>query len=163
MDLSMQWYNGYSPNERNKQLKVLNAAIRAGVLAPPTGPCSLCGDPEVPVQYHSEDYSEPYRWVPPAMYALCRHCHLHKLHKRFANGLQWQAFKAHVRRGGYARDLKSAEIAKEVKALQKALETGNTFELKALRPYLAVAGTEWWDQLTLDPASLTSPLSRPRP
>src|SRR3982751_6604015 len=96
------WYNGYDWNERYAKLRALNRRIRAGDSRAPTGPCQLCNDPEVAVEYHDEDYSQPYLWEPPALYALCRHCHRHKLHKRFSRPYAWRAFLVHVRRGGYA-------------------------------------------------------------
>src|SRR5689334_10537327 len=108
------WYNGYDWNERNAKLKELKERLLRGEQAPPQGPCELCGDPEVPVEYHDEDYSLPYRWTRPALYCLCRTCHRDKLHKRFARQSAWKAFLAHVRRGGYARDLNDEEVKKEV-------------------------------------------------
>ena len=110
--------------------------------------CALCGDPSAPLEYHSEDYSKPYRWSPPAAYALCRHCHRNKLHKRFDKPELWEAFKAHIRRGGYASDLKMPEIKREIDDYIKARQGGKTPTLKYLRPYPHTVGTEWWDRLS---------------
>ena len=98
------WYNGYSAEERDIKFKALKRLIRKGEIPPATGPCMLCNDPDVAVEYHDEDYGEPFIWGPPALLTLCRNCHRDKLHKRFRRHSSWHAFIAHVRRGGYARD-----------------------------------------------------------
>ncbi len=158
------WYNGYNDKERKAKLKDLNRLIAQGILPQPPGPCQLCGDPEVPVEYHDEDYSLPYLWTQPALLALCRNCHRDKLHKRFFRpAAAWHAFIAHIRRGGYARDLKDKATKTEVAACQAVIEKGERFSLRVLRPYRGVAGHEWFAHLRLDPESLTDPLARPRP
>lgn len=59
------WYNGYSPKERDKKYKILMRLIAKGKLPTASGPCALCGDPDVPVEYHDEDYGEPFIWEAP--------------------------------------------------------------------------------------------------
>lgn len=157
------WYNGYGWPEREAKLREMKRRIARGEQAPASGPCQLCGDPDVPVEYHDEDYSQPYIWGPPALLSLCRNCHRDKLHKRFLRPLAWSAFLAHVRRGGYARDLKIPEVKREVQALQAALARGETLELKSMRPYSRRVGGEWFASLSTDPASLSNASSRPRP
>ena len=49
------WYNGYSPQERDAKYRELQKLIKMGQLSLPKGPCDLCGDPEVAVEYHDED------------------------------------------------------------------------------------------------------------
>lgn len=161
--MSGTWYNGYSAQERDYKLKVSKRLIRKGELPPAAGPCMLCNDPDVSVEYHDEDYSEPFIWEPPALLCLCRSCHRNKLHKRFSNPSAWLAFTAHIRRGGYASDLKITAIKKEVAACQTAIEAKEPYTLKTIRPYGKVSGTEWFANLTLDPNSLSDPSSRPRP
>jgi hypothetical protein len=147
-------YNGFSPQERAANGAALLKALKAGTVPIPSGPCALCGDAIVPLEYHSEDYSKPYKWSRPAAYPLCRSCHRNKLHKRFGNPEMWEAFKAHVRRGGYARDLKKTEIARELEQYIAAHRSGDTVILKSLRPYEHTIGTEWWDSLSVEkPAS----------
>lgn len=63
---SKGWYNGYDWNERNAKLREMNRRIANGEQPRAVGPCALCGDPHVPVEYHDEDYSLPYLWG-------CRH------------------------------------------------------------------------------------------
>ena len=77
------WYNGYAWNERNAKLRAMKRLVASKELAPAIGPCQLCGNPDVPVEYHDEDYCKPYIWGPPALFALCRNCHRDKLHKRW--------------------------------------------------------------------------------
>lgn len=163
---SAGWYNGYDWAERLEKLKVLQQRIADGDQCPATGPCDLCGDPGVEVEYHDEDYSKPYLWSPPALLALCRHCHRSKLHTWFFNPIGWQAHLAHVRRGGYASDLtdpRKPEIKAELQRLKAALKSGTSMTLVSIRPYGAVVGEEWFAKLSTDPASLTAASSRPRP
>lgn len=145
----MEWYNGFSPQERNANGAALRKALNANTIRTPVGPCALCGDPSAPLEYHSEDYSKPYQWSQPAAYALCRHCHRNRLHKRFDKPELWDAFKAHIRRGGYASDLKMPGIKHEVDEYIKACQVGETPTLKLLRPYQHIVGTEWWDRLSV--------------
>src|SRR5689334_17545615 len=112
--MSGSYYNGYSWKERYAKFQELKERIAQGKTPPPTGPCDLCGDPDVPVEYHDEDYSKEYLWEPRALYVLCQHCHRHKLHRRFNRPFAWEAFLAHVRRGGYASELQDPKVKKEV-------------------------------------------------
>ncbi|MHB8847263.1 MAG: hypothetical protein ACYC43_02345 [Burkholderiales bacterium] len=157
------WYNGYSPKEREDKLKKMNRLIAKGELPPAAGPCALCSDPEVPVEYHDEDYGEPFIWNPPALYCLCRNCHRDKLHKRFWRPSAWLAYLAHIRRGGYARDLKDRGIKKEIDACRIAIERSEPFTLRELRPYQRSVGEEWFANLRMDPESLSDPTARLRP
>ena len=156
------WYNGYSPQERDAKYKELQKQVKSGQLSSPKGPCDLCRDPEVAVEYHDEDYGLPYLWTKPALLCLCRHCHRYKLHKRFNNPSNWHTFLAHIRRGGYARDLKDKLIIKELKNYDKALKDGMGFRLSVLRPYTATVGEEWFAKVRMDKESLTDPKARPR-
>lgn len=155
------WYNGFSPKERNDKLKVMNRLIRLKELAPAAGPCALCADPEALVEYHGEDYGMPYLWTPPALVALCRHCHRDKLHKRFIRQSAWQVFVAHVRRGGYARELKDPVIKKELDQCKSLAEKGQPFSLSTLRSYERIVGSEWFANISIDPDSLNDIASRP--
>jgi hypothetical protein len=144
-----------------KKLKVFKKLMARGEVPPAAGPCSLCGDPDVPVEYHDEDYSEPYIWTEPAAYALCVHCHRHKLHKRFWQNAVWSAFLAHVRRGGYAREWMNPAIKKELAGYAAARKRGESAQLRPLRPCTRAIGEEWFARLTINPESLTDPAFRP--
>tara|TARA_R110002073_G_scaffold147222_4_gene299968 strand:- start:199 stop:687 length:489 start_codon:yes stop_codon:yes gene_type:complete len=157
------WYNGYSPKERDKKYKILMRLIAKGELPTASGPCALCGDPDVPVEYHDEDYGEPFIWEAPALLCLCRNCHRDKLHKRFGRQTAWWAYIAHIRRGGYARDIKDPVIKKEMKDYRVAIDRGEQTTLRELRPYSHTIGQEWFSNLRMDPESLSDPSARPRP
>jgi hypothetical protein len=157
------WYNGYRWSERIAKLKELKRLLARGDIGPATGPCDLCGDPDVPVEYHDEDYSQPYVWTSPALFALCRNCHRDKLHKRFERPFGWPAFVAHVRRGGYARDRQDPVVKKEVALCQAALERGESFQLRGLRPYQRRPGEEWFTNLRVDRHSRLDAAARARP
>ena len=124
----------------------------------------LCGGPDVTVEYHSEDYSVRYSWSPPATFSLCWHCHRDKLYKRFNRPASaWLTFIAHIRRGGYASDIKDPKIKKELKAYRIAIERGETFVLAQLRPSSGDVGSEWFANLRMDKESRIDPTARPRP
>lgn len=124
----------------------MNLLLATGELASPAGPCELCGDPKIPVEFHDEDYSEPFNWEAPAAYRICRGCH-RRLHQRFENKLAWQAFLAHVRRGGYAQDLLIPAIRAELVKYQWCLAHGVSMRLAFLRDYAKGAGNEWFAHL----------------
>lgn len=159
------WYNGYGWTERYAKLKALRREPPAD-LAPPQPPCQLCADPHPKsVEYHDEDYSQPYLWKPPAIFVLCRNCHRAQLHKRFARPHAWRAFLAHVKRGGYARDLvEDRAVRREVKAYAQALAEG-----RAPSPMEALPGRHpheapaWYEALSVDPVQITPYGRRPRP
>jgi hypothetical protein len=161
------WYAGFSPNERSDHLAEQKRRIASGELAPASGPCALCGDPDTRTEYHSEDYAQPYCWTPPAAYALCAYCHRHQLHRRFSRPDEWAAYLAHVRRGGYARDLLNPTIRLEFETYRWSVSRGKSasiipLSLFPLRPYSKVVGKEWFSGLTVDPRSLRDPAARPR-
>ena len=121
----------------------------------------LCGDPKARLELHSEDYSEPFLFEPPAGYWLCIACHRNNLHKRFADPLRWQVFLAHIRRGGYASDLRQPAIRSQLAEFTTALREGRHKSLSALRPWMA--RDCWWEALSLDASSKMDKAYRPRP
>lgn len=151
--MAKTWYNGYSPDARTRK----GRSKPRGMLW--AGSCAMCGDPSCRVEPHSEDYAEPYRWQPPAVYALCQTCHRRQLHKRFSDPTGWFVFKAHVRRGGYASEL--ATCAKELRRFRKLVERALPADLEVIR-VRRFAGNEWWDKLSTDPLTLTAMSARPR-
>ncbi len=155
----MDYYNGYSPQERTRKLKALHKLFPNRSHPYYKGACHMCGDPASPVAPHGEDYSEPYHWERPAVYALCNACH-GRLHKRFKSPLAWEAYKAHLRRGGYGSDLKHPSVARQISKLSKAIATGSTFTLPILRqtPLL----DSWWESLVTNPEALTASWARVR-
>lgn len=162
MSRGLGWYNGYPSRERDELFTVYKRLLAAGEIAPPVGPCELCGDPDTQVESHSEDYATPYRWSPPAAYSLCQHCHRHKLHQRFHRPELWTAFLAHVRRGGYASDLTIPTVRLEFEYYRWAVKQGKPAVLHRLRPYPKTPGKEWFAHLRMDIESLRDPSARPR-
>jgi len=154
----MDYYNGYAPQERAQKLRAMHRLFPNHSHPCYVGPCQICGDRDCSVEPHTEDYSIPYLWVPPAEYAVCRTCHA-RLHRRFKAPFAWEAYKLHVKRGGYGSDLKKPPIAREIARLAKAIEEGAPFQLGSLRPIST--SDDWWDRLTTDPASLTALWARP--
>ena len=151
-------YNGFSWSQRMDKFKEMRRRFDAGTLKKPAGPCQLCNQPaatdgSITFEYHDEDYGHDYSWSAPAAYVLCRGCHIYRLHQRFARPLAWQVFLAHVRRGSYGSDLKLSAVQTELARYRRALAEGGTLPaLDSLRPYGAVAGKEWFANLSTDPA-----------
>jgi hypothetical protein len=156
----MNYYNGYSPKERNKKLAALHKLYPNYSHPYYQPPCHLCSDPNAEVEPHSEDYTEPFLWERPAVYAVCTRCH-RRLHSRFKSPMAWSAYKEHLRRGGYGSDLENPKVAREVSQLAKAIALGQPFSLEVLRNSVH-SGSEWWEHLTIDGRSLDSPWARPR-
>src|SRR5947209_7927823 len=143
-------YNGYTWNDRMAKYREMQRRLESRELAWPCGPCQLCNDPGgentgVAFEYHDEDYSREYRWSPPAAYVLCRDCHVYRVHQRFRNPWSWFAFLAHVRRGGYAREMRDTRVKAEVANYRRALmDGGPTPSLSKLREYSKTTGAEWF-------------------
>ena len=160
-------YNGYTGKERDDKFEVMKRKIANGDIPPPSGSCELCGDSGVELEYHDEDYSQPYSWARPAAYMLCKHCHIQKIHGRFRHPNHWKAFLAHVRRGGHASDLygpiANPELKREFDACCEAIKAGRTHELSPLRAYQHEIGREWFANLSLDQEVMEDRSSRPRP
>lgn len=153
--MKLGWYNGFSPNERLGMARAGGRLLRAQLLAPLFGTCELCGDPESLLDLHAENYSRPYSWVPPAVYRICRLCHRNHLHRRFSNPLAWLTFLAHVRRGGYARDVTEVTTHRELNAYRNQLVHGTPRPLRVLRSWTRPSSC-WFDELSLD-ATLATP------
>ena len=99
-------YNGWNGQERLAVLPVLDAAIAAGALAPPTR-CSIClisGSADwrasSAIVFHDENYSPP---LDP--YPVCKPCH-RLIHLRFWRVDEWQGHIArHAREGAWFEQL----------------------------------------------------------
>jgi hypothetical protein len=157
----MEPYNGYTGRERDTKYQEFKRLKALGLGPSQSGPCQLCGDPSVPVDPHSEDYSLPYLWLAPAEYMVCRSCH-GWIHKRFGRPEAWSHFKSHVRRGGYAKEFAGPAVKKERDACSAAIANGIDFYWAVIEGRDARTGMDWWEHLTILPASLTSILARPR-
>jgi len=167
-------YNGYTWKQREAILKEEKRLRKIGQLESLAymlsgGPCEVCGDPGDPekphTQFHSEDYSPPYRFSPPASFVVCATCHS-RLHKRFPDAAgrpsDWLLFLAHLRSGGYGREFTEKYSLGKRRAWQAQIESGISVSLPNQR-HRKLAVEEWWQALTLDPESLIAAWARPRP
>jgi hypothetical protein len=155
-------YNGYSWQQRSR---IAPHYRKATGKASPFGngePCAMCGDPDRPPhEWHSEDYSEPFSYQPPASYPLCKPCHS-RLHKRFnADMGEWELFCLHLEAGGYGSEFSKMRTVEERRDLARQITSGAPINLPRIRD--KEAGPWWWRALTLDPESLRAPWARPRP
>jgi hypothetical protein len=142
----VQSYNGFSGSERLAKLREMHRVFPDRSHPYYRGPCDMCDDPTSPVMPHSEDYSKPYRWERPWMYAVCRTCH-YRLHIRFRNSHAWTAYKLHLGRGGHGSDLRLPAIALEISSLAAELAIHRTFDLISLRR--RSTNNAWWQHLTI--------------
>jgi hypothetical protein len=158
-------YNGYTWKQREAILREEKRLLKVGDLEPlaylfSKAACEICADP-VAKQWHSEDYSVPYIFAPPASFALCATCHL-RLHKRFNERADWLVFLAHIRAGGYGKEFTGLHSLAQRKTWQSQVTNSQPISLPAVRER-TLDGSEWWQHLTLDPESLDAPWARPRP
>lgn len=158
----MNWYNGYSSNQRSALLREYHRKKRKEGFRFAGGPCAICDDPERPADsLHSEDYSPPFSFAPPATYAVCPACH-GRLHKRFNQPDEWRLFLEHLKCGGYGREFTKSYSLRQRRAWIETTRNGGRVELPQIRPR-KLTGSEWWVVLTLDPQSLMAAWARPRP
>ena len=160
----MEPYNGYKGADRQRKYDEYKRLRAEGKSVPALPPCQLCGDNDknLLIEPHSEDYSKPYIWTPPAEYMVCKRCH-GWIHKRFNKPDDWLDFKSHVKRGGYAWEFTNKEGATERKAAAEARKKGLTYKWEPIKGRAIRSGELWWERLTMDPASLTAQWARPRP
>lgn len=140
----MNYYNGFSPQQRESKRRALHQVFPGRSHPYFRGACHMCGDPASLVAPHAEDYSKPFKWFRPAVYALCATCHS-RVHRRFAAPIAWECYKRHVRRGGYGSDLRVTHVSTELRKLADALKRGERYPLALMRS--VVAKRQWWDRL----------------
>jgi len=92
----MNFYNGFTPNQRLKALAWLKRQYAAGTRTPPSS-CDACGQTDGVIEPHDEDYSEPYGDHTGSI-GVCYRCHM-MIHCRFKNPDGWKQYRAAVRRG----------------------------------------------------------------
>lgn len=98
--MGIGYYNGWNGEERLAVIPVINAAVAAGEMDPPTR-CSIClvkgcSDWRAPnaILFHDEDYSRPLE-----AYTVCKPCHK-VIHLRFWRRRQWADHVEQHARGG---------------------------------------------------------------
>lgn len=155
-------YNGYSGPQRMAILRAYKRGEAGPGFSFAGRACGLCGDPDRPAgEWHSEDYSRPFSFLPPQSYPICPSCHS-RLHKRFGRSHEeWELFCRHVEAGGYGREFTALYPAQPRAILCARIAAGETVEMASRR--MPPTGDRWWRSLTLDPESLEAPWARPRP
>lgn len=159
------FYNGYSWPQReafHRERKRLEGLGEFGVLGyfSANRPCEICADPQRSA-WHVEDYSRPFLFKPPAVYAVCVICH-QRLHKRFTAPHEWSVFLAHVRSGGYGREFTALYSQAQRRAWDTHMQEGCALILPVVRAR-PNPGAEWWECLGVDAESQTAAWARPRP
>lgn len=93
--MALSWYNGFSPEQRDRSQHWLNAQFAAGLPRPTR--CQACGQEHGAIDYHTEDYSEPFG---PHIhgFSLCYRCHI-ILHCRRRNPAAWDRYREALRNG----------------------------------------------------------------
>lgn len=99
----MNPYRGFSPEVRSRSGRWLYAEIRAGRV--PAGPprCQACGQNAGVLEWHAEDYSEPFgpqTWA----YGVCYPCHM-ALHCAPKNPAFWAFYKRVLATGRRSRPM----------------------------------------------------------
>lgn len=158
----MLGYNGYDAKWRNRILRAYHRGEAGRDFTFAGKSCGLCGDPDrKPTEWHSEDYSEPFLFVPPATYAMCSACH-GRLHKRFDQPAgHWRLFCQHVLAGGYGNEFTKLYSHAKREELSARLMAGEKLTLPTLRQ--RTDGDDWWLGLSLDPETRIAAWARPRP
>lgn len=96
--MGLGWYNGHSPQKRERVQAWLNEQWNTGALPRPTQ-CAACGQTDGAIHGHLEDYDQPTTYVP-----LCITCHL-LLHCRYRNHRVWHEYRQRVAQGWQAPPL----------------------------------------------------------
>ena len=89
----MNSYYNFSPADRYRAL----AWFKAQGKPPPTS-CSACGEVAGILDWHSEDYSEPYTLDKIGAFSVCYVCHMF-IHCRFGAAAHWREYVQLVDQG----------------------------------------------------------------
>lgn len=160
------YYNGYSWKQREGILEEYKRLIRAdttqalGYLLKKSS-CEICADSDSSIAWHSEDYSRPYLFSPPATFNICAVCHL-RLHKRFNQPREWLLYLEHLKSGGFGWEFVKLYSVHQRNAWIDSSSNGSHIDLPHIRRR-HLTSFEWWLSLSLDPESLVAPWARPRP
>ena len=122
----MNSYNGFSGELRQRSWTWAKAEIKAGRQAP-ASKCCACGQTEGPLDYHCEDYSEPFG---PHIFEfpMCFVCHM-MVHCRFRNTEAWKRYREAIAAGIMLRACSWAELR-----LLRFRVPGQIWHRSALRP-----------------------------
>jgi hypothetical protein len=92
----MNSYNGYPGSVRDRSARWVRSEIQAGRIPPPAE-CCICSQREGCLQYHAEDYSEPFG-AHLTQFPICLRCHC-VLHTRFRYPVRWTRYLEQLERG----------------------------------------------------------------
>lgn len=145
--MTSSWYNGFSPQQRDRVQAYLNRQWTTGALPRPAL-CIACLQDEGAIHGHLENYDLPDTFV-----ALCITCHL-VLHGRFRHAEAWQGYCDHVAAGWTAPAL---EQRRAFGVIQHGILRGR-FEGGRWRTDVPRdgSGRTFLDTLTLDRIDLAS-------
>lgn len=93
----MSSYNGFTDAQRDKAYRWFMDEIKAGRRVKRPTVCCACGQKEGLLEFHSEDYSEPYG-AHIGAWGLCYRCHM-MIHCRFRNKKAWTKYRQAVAAG----------------------------------------------------------------
>lgn len=100
--MGLAWYNGFDPALRQRSwdwLKELLAEKRI----PLAMECQACGQTDGAIDYHAEDYSEPFG-AHIYEFQFCFRCHM-MIHCRFRQKQGWIEYRDAIRSGARFRPL----------------------------------------------------------
>jgi hypothetical protein len=93
----MDWYNGFSPGEREASGRHLHRMVESGQWPAEVEKCVACGRTDGLLQRHREDYSQPFSDRDDTIH-LCRRCH-GWVHARLKKPAKWDRYRGEVRSG----------------------------------------------------------------
>lgn len=93
----MRPYNGFSPEVRTRSAIWMSRQFAYGLVSPPSS-CEACGQTAGVLEYHAEDYSEPFSPEKTLEFSLCHFCH-RALHLRFSFPRRWRDYVSLIEKG----------------------------------------------------------------
>jgi hypothetical protein len=93
----MDWYNGFSPREREASGRHLHRMVSSGQWPAHVETCVACSRTDSLLQRHRGDYTRPFSQIDDTIH-LCRRCH-GWVHARLAKPGNWARYRGEVRAG----------------------------------------------------------------
>lgn len=93
----MDYYNGFTPKERNASIPHQAKMIREGKWPKQPSECAACGRTEGKITRHAEDYFQPFP-KDDAWFPICPQCH-YWIHNRQNKPSGWDAYRKEIREG----------------------------------------------------------------
>jgi len=105
----MNWYKGFSPQQRYKSLEKTKEAIAQGIIPKPHT-CNRCSQDKGIIHYHNADYSDPVKYLE----MLCWRCHM-MLHSEYRHPKSVAKYFKEINEGNqyppvYKHDFKELDI-----------------------------------------------------